>query len=298
MSSDPSAAAKSPLVPVRLGLDDVFRFRCRKGIACFNRCCEHADILLTPYDIVRLKRRLALTARQFIERYTVPHAMDGHGLPGLKLRSREGSAACVFLTPEGCGVYPDRPAACRYYALGLLALRRQDASAEEDSYFLVKEEHCLGHLEPHTQTVREYRREQGLEEYDEVDREWRRIILKKRSAGPALGRPSARSFELFYLASYDVERLREFVLSRAFDEAFALDPALREELMHDDAKLLVFGFRLLRQALFGEPSLAPRPGVREQRLARLRERRARAWTRHAAAVADEQDGFYESLEDD
>ncbi|MGA9031071.1 MAG: hypothetical protein WB402_00950 [Sulfuricaulis sp.] len=37
----------SPVQPVQLALGDNFRFRCHKGIACFNRCCENADVLLT-----------------------------------------------------------------------------------------------------------------------------------------------------------------------------------------------------------------------------------------------------------
>ena len=28
----------SPVVPVKLGLNDKIQFRCRKGIACFNKC--------------------------------------------------------------------------------------------------------------------------------------------------------------------------------------------------------------------------------------------------------------------
>jgi Fe-S-cluster containining protein len=117
------AAPSSPVIPVQLGLDDKIRFRCHKGIPCFNKCCENIDILLTPYDIVRLKNRLGLTSREFIDRHTVDCEMDGHGMPGLKLKTQDGSTACINLTPDGCSVYSDRPAACRYYALGLASMR-------------------------------------------------------------------------------------------------------------------------------------------------------------------------------
>jgi len=167
MSDAPdSAAPSSPLIPVQLGLDDKFRFRCHKGIACFNKCCENIDILLTPYDILRLKQRFGLTSREFIDAYTVDCQMDGHGMPGLKLKTKDSSTACVNLTPEGCSVYSDRPAACRYYALGLVSMRRKDAPVDEDSYLVVKEDHCLGHFEPQVQTIRDYRQEQGVDEYD------------------------------------------------------------------------------------------------------------------------------------
>src|SRR5690606_34472747 len=105
----------SPVVPVKLTLDSTIRFRCHKDIACFNKCCESIDIMLTPYDVLRLKQRLGLSSHEFLARHTRMFDMDAHGMPGLKMKTKEGSTACQFLTPEGCGVYEDRPAACRYY---------------------------------------------------------------------------------------------------------------------------------------------------------------------------------------
>ena len=241
-SNLPDDPPQSPILPVQLSLDDKFQFRCHKGIACFNKCCENIDILLTPYDIIRLKNHFGITSREFIDLYTTDFALDAHGMPGLKLRTQENSTACINLTPAGCGVYEDRPAACRYYALGLVSMRKKDAPRDEDSYFVVKEDHCLGHNEPVTQTVREYRREQGVDVYDEINHEWRQIILKKRSSGPTVGRPSERSFELFFLVSYDIDGFRAFVASAGFDAVFDLDPAFKLELMTDEVKLLKFGF--------------------------------------------------------
>jgi Fe-S-cluster containining protein len=286
----------NPIVPIQLGPDDTFRFRCHKGIACFNKCCENIDILLTPYDILRLKRRMGLRSREFIDRYTTDFAMDGHGMPGLKLKTQNGSTACINLAPDGCGVYSDRPAACRYYALGTVSMRKKDSAVDEDSYFLVKEDHCLGHGEPTVQTVREYRREQGVDEYDDVNREWRRIILKKRSSGPTVGRPSQRSLELFFLASYDIDGFRAFVESPGFGEVFDLAPALRHDILADDIKLLRFGFRLLKQVLFGEKTIALKPDATARRIERYRQRRAQNNAGHAADIANDQDSLYQSLE--
>lgn len=297
MSTGTFATPKSPIVPMRLGLDDKFQFRCHKGIACFNKCCENIDIMLTPYDIVRLKNRFGMTSRAFIDAYTVDCAMDGHGMPGLKLKTREGSTACANLTQEGCGVYSDRPAACRYYALGLVSMRRKDSPVDEDSYFVVKEDHCLGHGEPQVQSIRDYRKEQGVDEYDEINREWRQIVLKKRSSGPTIGKPSQRSFELFFLASYDLDGFREFVASPGFGEVFDLDPAFKQELLQDEVKLLEFGFRLLKQVLFGEATIPLKPGAREKRIERYQERKASLSTGKAEALADAQDKLYESLGD-
>ncbi len=288
---------ETPVVPVQLWLDDQFRFNCHKGIACFNKCCENIDILLTPWDIVRIARHFGVTTREAIDRYTTDAQLDGQGMPGLKLRRREGSAACINLTPEGCGIYADRPAACRYYALGSVAMRRKDSPAVEDSFFVVKEAHCLGHAEPVTQTIREYRRDQGIEPYDAANRAWREIVLKKRSSGPTVGAPPERSYELFFLASYDLDGFRAFVLSEKFSAVFELDAAVRAELARDDAYCLAFAMRFLRQALFGEVTIQPRAGVAERRMPAYRERVVRKTLGKAQCVADKQDDQYASLKE-
>ncbi len=266
---------KSPVRPVQLSLDDKFRFRCHEGIACFNECCKSIDIVLTPYDILRLKTRLELTSNELIQRYTVPYDMDAHGLPGLKLSTQPSSTACIFLTDEGCGVYGDRPSACRYYALGMVSMRKKDSAIDEEHFFVVKEDHCRGHYEPHTQTVREYRREQGVDVYDEMNRGWRQVVLKKRSCGPTVGKPTERSLQLFLMASYDTEGFREFIKTPSFSDVFDLDEEIVNQLMNDDVELMKFSHRFLKQVLFGEITIPLKEGAGEKRLARRRALRAK-----------------------
>lgn len=262
---------KSPVQPQQLDLGSEIRFHCHTGIACFNACCRNIDITLTPYDIVRLKNRLNLDSKEFVGCYTVPYEMDHHGMPGLKMLTKRGTSECVFLSGKGCIVYEDRPAACRYYALGSMGVRKKDSSTVNELYFLVKEPHCLGHNEPRTLTVRQYREEQGIEKYDDMNREWREIVLKKRSSGPTLGKPSERSLQLFDMCSYDMDSFREFVQSPGFQEIFALEQTELQRLIADEEALLRFAGKFLKQVLFGEESIPLREGVREKR---LRQRRA------------------------
>ena len=297
MSDINDPVPSSPVEPVQLGEADTFRFRCHQSIACFNKCCENIDILLTPWDIVRMARHFGITTREAIDRYTVDFPMDGKGMPGLKLARKEGATACAHLTPDGCGIYADRPAACRYYALGTVALRKKDSAVVEDSYFVVKEAHCLGHAEPHEQTIAQYRAEQGVAAYDEANREWREVVLKKRSSGPTVGVPPARSYELFFLASYDLDGFRQFLLSERFANVFDVDPQTREAIATDDAACLRFAMRFLKQSLFGEQSLQVRAGVAEQRLPAFRERLAREAAEKATRLADEQDVQYGTLKE-
>lgn len=266
-----SPPAASPVQPVELGPDSAFRFRCHKDIACFNACCRDIDLQLTPYDILRLKNRLGLSSGEFVARYTVPFEMDAHGMPGLKMATKPGTAECAHLTAEGCAVYEDRPAACRYYALGSMGVRKKDSPAVEEVYFVVREEHCLGHEEPHTQTVAEYRTGQGLDRYDAMNRAWRDLVLKKRSAGPTVGAPSPRSLQLFDMCSYDLDGFREFLQSPGFRRLVALPEAEERALLDDEERLLEFAMRFLAQVLFGERSIPLREGARERRIEERRE---------------------------
>ena len=288
-------APHSLIQPVQLKVEDTFRFRCHQGIACFNKCCENIDILLTPWDVVRMARHFGITTREAIDHYTVDFAMDAKGMPGLKLARKVGSTACVHLTPAGCSIYSDRPAACRYYALGTVALRKTGSSEVEDAYFVVREPHCLGHDEPHEQTIAQYRAEQGVDVYDDANREWREIVLKKRSSGPTVGAPPQRSFELFFLASYDLDGFRRFVASEQFALTFEVEADTLAEVANDDRAALKFAMRFLRQALFGEATIPVRAGVTEKRLPAYRERLAREAQEKAARLADAQDEQYDSL---
>ena len=263
---------KSPVTPVRLELDDTFEFSCHKDISCFNKCCQSIDITLTPYDVLRLKNHLGLKSFEFLHQYTVPFELDGHGMPGLKLKTRDETTACQFVTDKGCSVYGDRPTACRYYALGMMSMRAKDSPNDEDHYFVVREDHCLGHLEPKRQTIRAYRTEQGVDMYDEMNRDWRQIILKKRSCGPTIGKPSDRSFQLFFMCSYDLDSFREFINSPSFETVYEVSQDLMDALMADEVELMKFGFRFLKQALFGENTIPVRPDALEKRAERRRMR--------------------------
>lgn len=265
----------SPVVPATIEGDAVIQFRCHKGIDCFNACCKNIDISLTPYDIVRLKKRLGVSSGEFLVKYTYPYEMEKGGIAGVKFKPVENGTACQFMTDEGCSVYEDRPTACRYYPVALLSLRRQDEFTDRTSYALVKESHCHGHLEERKLTVDEYRREQGLEDYDELGRGWRQLILKKKSSGPTVGKPSQRSLQLFFMACYDVDQFREFIKSPSFDDVYDVDQATKDRLFTDDVELMLFGQKFLAQVMFGESVIPMRPDAYERRAAKKAEREAR-----------------------
>lgn len=259
---------KSPVAPQQLEDDSKICFNCYPGISCFNACCKQADITLAPYDIIRMKNRLGMSSSEFLKQHSVPFELDSHGTPGVKMRTTDNDPVCLFMDEEkGCTIYEDRPSACRYYPVALMSSRRSDEYHDEMHFALVREEHCMGHNEPREITVDQYRAEQGVKEYDELNRDYYRLILKKKSAGPAIGKPSPMSFQLFFMVCYDIDRFNEFLKSKNFRAIYNISDEEFERITTDDIERLKFGYRLLKQVLFGEESIPLVEGAFEKRMA-------------------------------
>jgi hypothetical protein len=256
---------ESDMVPQKLELGSTIKFHCHKGVSCFNACCKQADLTLTPYDVIRLKDSLGMSSAEFLKAHTVPYQMDQHGVPGLKMRT-DDTGACLFVTDEGCSVYANRPTACRYYPLGHMAMKPKDADSDETHYFLIQEDHCKGHEEPKEQTINEYRKELGIVDYDGYNKEWLQILLKKKSAGPTVGQPPESSLQLFFMASYDMDRFRRFVMSEQFRNTYDIEESSYEVLAKEDIALMQFGVRLMKQVFFGERTIAENKDAWEKRV--------------------------------
>ncbi len=297
MSQPEVSIPGSPVLPTMVGPDHVIKFSCHKGIGCWNACCSNIDISLTPYDIIRLKKRLGTTSTEFLKEYTVPHEMEKDGIAGVKFRPVENGTACRFMKPEGCAVYEDRPTACRYYPVALLSMRKQDEYTDTESYALVKEDHCKGHEVERRVTIADYRKEQGVEEYDELARGWRQLILKKKSAGPAIGAPSLKSRQLFFMACYDVDTFHDFVESEAFGKLFKLPADEKAMLMADDVELMQFAFRFLKQVLFGENTIELDEAAAKERVEKWRARQMEIEREAAERLARVEEGMYEDTDE-
>jgi Fe-S-cluster containining protein len=104
-----------PVQPVQLTGKSRFCFSCGPEVACFTKCCHGMEIILAPYDILRLKRRLGLTSSEFLLKHTTPTQHEESSLPLVLLKmGDEKEKSCPFLTDKGCSVYEDRPSICRY----------------------------------------------------------------------------------------------------------------------------------------------------------------------------------------
>lgn len=246
--------SKGPIQPLRLDPHSRFSFRCHKDVKCFTQCCRGINIILTPYDVIRLKTRLGLSSEEFLSIYTELQMLEKTDIPvaTLKLLDEEGSKkACPFVRPEGCIVYDDRPTSCRYYPLGLATLAYKDDPDGDEFFFMVREAHCLGFEEDKSWTVLEWREDQGADVHDRINAQWTDLIIRKRSFPPNL-HWTEQTKQMFFMASYDIDRFRSFVLGSSFLKKFPQEPQTLEKIKTDDVALLEFGLKWLKGLIFKE----------------------------------------------
>lgn len=245
--------------PVKITLDTKFKFRCHKGVKCYTKCCSAIDIMLTPYDIIRMKRRLGMTSSEFLIKYTYMWIDEKTSHPFVMLKMLDDeNKRCPFVTPDGCTIYSDRPANCRYYPIGQASLRKggERGPEHEEFYFFIRESHCLGYLEETEWTVESWRVDQGVDLYDDMNREWKEIQLRRNLPGHAL---DANKQTQFYIASYDIDGFRRYIFESRFLDIFDIEDSVVEKIKSDDVELMKFGFKYIKYILMLEETLKVKP---------------------------------------
>lgn len=239
------------IAPVRLGMNSRFTFQCHKGVSCFTRCCRGINLVLTPYDIIRLKKRLDLTSEEFLGIYTEPRLLEKTDLPVVVLKLLDDEVqSCPFVRDEtGCIVYEDRPTTCRYYPLGVGALSHKEDADDGDFFFFVNEPHCMGFEEDQNWTVETWRRDQGVDIHDEINAGWTDLFVRKRSF-PANIMLTESAKEMFFMASYNIDKFRDFVFESSFLKRFHIAPETLEKAREDDVELLKVAMNWLKTILF------------------------------------------------
>jgi Fe-S-cluster containining protein len=236
--------------PVRLTFDSRFKFKCHPGVSCFTECCRGINIILTPYDVIRLKTRLDLPSDQFLAIYTEPHLLEKTDLPVVTLKQlNDDKSSCPFVRDEGCILYEDRPTACRYYPLGTASLQHKEGADDEGFFFFVHEPHCKGFEEDCEWSVAQWREDQGVDLRDEVNAEWTDLVVRKRSFPPNI-QLTEKAKQLFFMVSYNIDKFRSFVFDSTFLERIPVDDDTQEKLKTDDVELFKFGVQWLKSVLF------------------------------------------------
>lgn len=270
----------SSIVPRKLTLDSALKFRCHPGVKCFTACCGGIKIVLTPYDILQLTRRLDLPAYEFLHQFTQPTYLENTDMPGVMIKLREEDNKCPFVTPEGCTVYTDRPTACRYYPVGMADFHEggtrdevgnENISQEEKFFFLVREDHCKGFEEDKEWTIREWRADQGVDVRDEMNKEWLRLVMRRKSFGQQASL-SEQAKRMFFMASTDIATFRKFVFESSFLDTYEIDEEIIKKIKEDDVELMLFSFTYLAATLFGAKVLKIKPEKIKEKVAQIKIR--------------------------
>ena len=253
----------SNIQPLKLTMNSRIKFRCHPGVSCFTACCGSIKIVLTPYDILMLVKRLGIPAHEFLHQYTLPTYLEKTDMPGVMIKMREEDDKCPFVTPDGCTVYSDRPTACRYYPVGMADFHEggsrdadgNEVTAEEEKFFfLVKEDYCKGHEEDKEWTVGEWRADQGVDVRDEMNKEWLRLVMRRKSFGHQASL-SEQAKRMFFMASTDLNHFRRFIFESSFLDTYEIDSETIEKIKEDDVELMLFSFEYLANSLFGTQTL-------------------------------------------
>jgi Fe-S-cluster containining protein len=253
----------SNILPTKYTLDSKIKFRCHPGVSCFTDCCGGIKIVLTPYDILQMRKRLDMSAAEFLHTYTEPTYLEKTDFPGVVMKLTE-EERCPFIKSkkEGCMIYSDRPSACRYYPVGMANFHEgaQENQAAEAFYFVVKEPHCKGFEEDKTWTIKEWREDQGVDLRDKMNKGWMEIVMRRKSFGYQ-ATLSEQAKRMFFMASTDLDQFRSFIFDSSFLDTYDVDQQTLDKIKEDDVELMLFSYKLLASMLFGTDDVKVKPEV-------------------------------------
>ena len=249
----------------KLSLKDKIRFSCHKELKCFNQCCADVNIFLTPYDILRMKKRLKITSDEFLQEYTSSITLDSKRLPAVILKmSNDEKKTCPFVSREGCTIYEDRPWSCRMYPIGMASPDKNSGRGLEEFYFVVDIDlPCMGFNENKEWTIEEWKENQGADIYDLKGQSYKEVTLHEFFLrGNQL---TSEKSEMFYMACYNLDKFKRFLFESRFFNVFDIDKDTIEKIRSDDDALLDFGYKWIRFSLFGEAVIKVKEDILEEK---------------------------------
>lgn len=233
----------------RLAPDEGFCFACHAGVPCFTECCRQLDLALSPYDVLRLKRKLGLSSETFLDRHAVVEENEESVFPQVYLAMvDDGRASCPFVGPQGCAVYEDRPGACRLYPVGRGASRRPDGHMEE-RFVLLQEPHCQGFLQPVSRTLASWSEDQQLQAYLKYNDLLTGIVQHPRIRNGML--PTRKQLDTYLLALYNLDLFRALILAGENGGIVVEEGFSPTAITDSDERLLDLAMTWLQRHLFG-----------------------------------------------
>jgi Fe-S-cluster containining protein len=197
----------------------------------------------------------------FIDNYTIVIPKENLLIPMVVLKMDEKDKKCVLVSDKGCTAYNDRPWACRMYPL--------DVNDDGTFRIITTATKCKGLEEDETKRVGDWLIEQGIAIYEEMNNLFSQITSPMRAQELDIDNPQI--FKMVFMALYNLDKFREFVLNSSFMERFEIEPILLEKIKRSDLELLKFSFDWIKFGIFGQKTLKIKKEEAEKAQARLNQ---------------------------
>jgi Fe-S-cluster containining protein len=243
-----------------IGDDTPFLFKCHPGVSCFNQCCHNLNLFLYPYDVIRLKQHLGLSADVFLEKHVDVVLRQGCFFPDVLLSMSEtAEKPCPFLTDAGCSVYPHRPEACRMFPVEQGILYDATTRQHRKVHFYKPPAFCRGTEGSKQWTASAWIKDQGAEEYNIMTERWSEVIRLFQTDPWAGEGANGQRGKMAFMAAYNMDAFREFVFHSTFLKRYRIASALLDKARADDVELLKIGLAWIALFVWGKPSPLLKP---------------------------------------
>lgn len=226
----------------RLESTHLFRFNCYPGVSCFTKCCQDITILLTPYDVLRLKNGLGISSDDFLEKHTIMMPRKGLLIPMVVLKMNETDKKCPFVSEKGCSVYEDRPWPCRMYPLN---------TNDDGTYSLItNSSYCMGLKEDDTNKISDWLVKQEIEIYEEMNEYFSSLTIQLQSQEMDIDNPKIQ--QMIVMALYNLDKFKDFVFNSSFLNRLEFEDDVIDKIRENDKELLIFAYEWIKFGLFGK----------------------------------------------
>ena len=230
---------------LRLGSDKKFQFNCAPGVSCFTQCCQDVTIILTPYDVLRMKNSLGITSGEFIDKYTIIVPKKERIIPMVVLKMSEETKKCPFVSDKGCGIYENRPWPCRMFPLNL---------NDDGTYGIIPDNsRCKGLNEDVHIKIEDWLVGQGVPIYDEINRLFSEVTIPL--SAEKLDIDNTQINQMIFMAMYNLDKFKDFVFNSSFLKKFVVEEKIIEKIKSDDLELLKFSFNWIKFGIFGAKTM-------------------------------------------
>lgn len=228
---------------LRMAPEHLFQFRCGSGVSCFTECCQDVTIVLTPYDVMRMKNALNISSGDFIEKYTIVIPKKDRLIPLVLLKMNESDKKCPLVSEKGCTIYEDRPWPCRMFPLDM---------GDDGSYHLITDnDKCKGLDEKDEMRIDRWLEGQQIAMYEDMNLVFSEITIPLQARKLDVDNPQIT--QMIFMTLYNLDQFKKFVFNSSFLDKFELeDPERIEKIKESDLHLLNFAFDWLKFGLLGE----------------------------------------------